>query len=78
MKHLNIKPSFLPSAIKAKLAVALLLLTSSTMGQAALEVGDLAPDFTLQGSDGNAYSLSDFRDKTYVVIAFFPKAFTGG
>lgn len=78
MKHLNIKPSFLPSAIKAKLAVALLLLTSTTMGQAALEVGDLAPDFTLQGSDGNAYSLSDFRDKTYVVIAFFPKAFTGG
>lgn len=48
------------------------------MGQPALEVGDLAPDFTLQGSDGNAYSLSDFRNKTYVVIAFFPKAFTRG
>ena len=51
MKHLNIKLGFLSFAIKAKLALALLLLTSTTMGQAAPEVGDLAPDFTLQGSD---------------------------
>ena len=78
MKHLRIKLGFLSFAIKAKLALALLLLTSTTMGQAAPEVGDLAPDFALQGSDGNAYSLSDFRNKTYVVIAFFPKAFTRG
>lgn len=40
-------------------------------------VGDPAPDFTLPGSDGEMHSLSDHRGR-YVVIAFFPKAFTGG
>ena len=44
---------------------------------AAPEVGDLAPDFTLPGSDGEQYTLSELRGK-HVVIAFFPKAFTGG
>lgn len=41
-------------------------------------VGDLAPDFTLPASDGKTYTLSDFRDKQAVVIAWFPKAFTYG
>jgi peroxiredoxin Q/BCP len=43
-----------------------------------LRPGDPAPDFTLQGSDGNRYQLSRFRGKQAVVIAWFPKAFTGG
>ena len=42
-----------------------------------LKVGDLAPDFTLQASDGQTYSLSKLRGKS-VVLAWFPKAFTGG
>ena len=37
-----------------------------------------APDFSLQGSDGKTYKLSDFRGKQAVVIAWFPAAFTGG
>jgi len=41
-------------------------------------VGDPAPDFSIKGSDGNSYSLSQFRGEKPVVIAFFPKAFTGG
>ena len=45
---------------------------------AALEVGDKAPDFSLQGSDGETYTLSQFAGDKPVVIAFFPKAFTGG
>ena len=45
---------------------------------AALEVGQAAPDFKLKGSDGNYYSLSQFKGEKPVVIAFFPKAFTGG
>lgn len=45
---------------------------------AALEVGDKAPDFTLQASDGQTYSMSQFLGEQPVVIAFFPKAFTGG
>lgn len=43
----------------------------------AVEVGDPAPDFVLPGSDGATHSLSDLRGQ-HVVIAFFPKAFTGG
>src|SRR5687768_18618377 len=43
-----------------------------------LEVGDIAPDFTLKGSDGKTYTLADFKGKQAVVVAWFPKAFTGG
>ncbi len=43
----------------------------------ALEIGDIAPGFELQGSDGATYSLSDMRGE-WVIIAWFPKAFTGG
>jgi peroxiredoxin Q/BCP len=42
-----------------------------------LKVGDQAPDFSLPGSDGKTHSLSDYKGKT-VVLAWFPKAFTGG
>lgn len=42
-----------------------------------LKVGDVAPDFTLQASDGQTYTLSKLKGKT-VVLAWFPKAFTGG
>ena len=44
----------------------------------APEVGDIAPDFELKGSDGVVYKLSDFKEKKAVVVAWFPKAFTGG
>jgi len=43
-----------------------------------LQPGDIAPDFTLPGSDGRTYRLRDFRGTRAVVIAWFPKAFTGG
>ena len=43
-----------------------------------LKVGDTAPDFSLEGSDGKTYKLSDFRGKQAVVVAWFPKAFTTG
>ncbi len=45
---------------------------------AGLQVGDPAPDFTLAASDGKTYSLSDFRGKQAVVLAWFPRAFTSG
>jgi cytochrome oxidase Cu insertion factor (SCO1/SenC/PrrC family) len=44
---------------------------------ADLKVGDTAPDFALPGSDGKVHKLSDHKGKT-VVLAWFPKAFTGG
>jgi peroxiredoxin Q/BCP len=43
-----------------------------------LKVGDMAPDFTLQGSDGKTYTLGTYRGKQAVVVAWFPKAFTNG
>jgi len=42
-----------------------------------LKRGDAAPDFTLAGSDGRTYRLKDLAGGP-VVIAWFPKAFTGG
>jgi peroxiredoxin Q/BCP len=43
-----------------------------------LKVGDAAPDFSLEGSDGKTYKLSDFKGKKAVVVAWFPKAYTSG
>lgn len=51
--------------------------TQMVPGQPELKVGDVAPDFTLPGSDGKTYSLSKLRGKA-VVLAWFPKAFTAG
>lgn len=39
--------------------------------------GDPAPAFALPGSDGRTHRLADYRGRT-VVLAWFPKAFTGG
>lgn len=63
-----------------RLALAALVAVMALGSQlaAALEVGEKAPDFSLQASDGNTYSLSQFIGQRPVVIAFFPKAFTGG
>ena len=44
----------------------------------ALEVGDQAPDFLLQATDGKTYSLSEFKGEKSVVLAWFPQAFTSG
>lgn len=43
-----------------------------------LKVGDEAPPFELKGSDGKTYKLSDFKGKKAVIVAWYPKAFTGG
>jgi thioredoxin-dependent peroxiredoxin len=43
-----------------------------------LKVGDKAPNFKLQGSDGKTHSLADFAGKKAVVVAWFPAAFTKG
>jgi peroxiredoxin Q/BCP len=56
-------------------------LTAGAMAQAQsveLKVGDPAPNFKLQATDGKTYQLSDFKGKKAVVIAWFPKAFTQG
>lgn len=64
--------------MRTLLTVAVLFAVCGGVALAAPEVGDKAPDFKLQASDGKAYSLSDFAGKRAVVIAWFPKAFTRG
>jgi cytochrome oxidase Cu insertion factor (SCO1/SenC/PrrC family) len=73
------------------LGVLMLVLSVAAMAQQAqqqpaqppaikthLKVGDAAPDFTLPGTDGKTYKLSDFKGKKSVVLAFYVLAFTGG
>lgn len=63
-----------PSAI----VIAITLFLTSATALAAPAVGDAAPPFRLIGSDGKYYTLAQYTSKQPVVIAFFPKAFTGG
>jgi len=59
--------------------LALLALTTlPALGETeAHRTGDPAPPFTLPGTDGNTHRLSDYAGR-WVVLAFFPKAYTGG
>jgi thioredoxin-dependent peroxiredoxin len=54
------------------------LLGCAAVRAANLKPGDAAPPFSLPGSDGKTHSLSDCLGKQAVVLAWFPKAFTGG
>lgn len=42
-----------------------------------MNIGDLAPDFVLMGSDGNKHTLSDYRGKK-IILYFYPKDNTPG
>ena len=57
------------------ICAAALLLSSSVI--AAPGVGDPAPAWELPGSDGQIHRLEELRGQ-YVVVAFFPKAYTSG
>jgi peroxiredoxin Q/BCP len=57
-------------------ALAALLITNVTAEP--LKVGDKAPDFSLKGTDGKTHKLSDYKGKQPVVVAWYPKALTGG
>ena len=50
---------------------------AGSAGAQQLGPGDAAPAFSLPGSDGQTHRLEDYRGTT-VVLAWFPKAFTGG
>ena len=59
-------------------AVAMTGKGASAQADEELKPGDAAPEFSLPGSDGETYTLADFRGEKVVVIAWYPKAFTGG
>jgi thioredoxin-dependent peroxiredoxin len=67
--------------MKKHLVLGLLAAFSATPALAALKPGDMAPDFTAQGSLGGApftFHLKDALKKGPVVVYFYPSAYTGG
>jgi peroxiredoxin Q/BCP len=61
------------------LAVGLVFMVTNHVSAEDLKVGDQAPDFTMVGSDGKSYTLSELNKQgKAVVVAWFPRAFTGG
>ena len=63
-----------------RLGLLVLVLVVGPAGARAqdLSPGARAPEFSLAGSDGREYRLSDLVGKRGVVLAWFPKAFTAG
>jgi peroxiredoxin Q/BCP len=56
-----------------------LIIAIATLAGAAAQVpdlkpGDVAPGFTLPGSDGRTYRLGDYTGVKPVVLAWFPRA----
>ena len=43
-----------------------------------LKVGEMAPDFTLPSDQKDPVTLSQYRGKKTVILAFYVLAFTGG
>ena len=65
-------------SIASTFVLSLMAATALAQAPVELKVGDTAPAFMLQASDGKTYSLADFKGKSAVVVAWFPKAFTSG
>jgi thioredoxin-dependent peroxiredoxin len=71
-----------------RMMVATMIVTGLSMAAVAMaqapapaggpQAGDAAPGFSLAGSDGTTHTLAEFKGKKVVVVAWFPKAFTGG
>ncbi len=58
----------------------ILLLTVMLMiqNEPKIEKGSKAPEFTAKNQAGADVKLADFKDKKNVLLAFYPKDFTGG
>jgi peroxiredoxin Q/BCP len=60
------------------LSIAAVAMAQAQAPAGGAQVGDAAPAFSLPGSDEATHTLADFTGKKAVVLAWFPKAFTGG
>nr|WP_246029009.1 peroxiredoxin [Parashewanella tropica] len=68
----------LRSTIMAFLPALSLALMSFSSQATDLKVGDMAPNFILQATNGKFYQLSDYKGKQAVALAWYPKANTYG
>jgi peroxiredoxin len=67
-----------PKMVTIAVALSLSAFAQTPTGSTTLKVGDMAPDFTLPSTAGQPVTLSAYKGKKNVVLAFFPAAFTGG
>jgi len=83
--YLSVRRFYVETSLQAMLRVALAIVaaafifvpTGCAPKNKALSPGELAPNFSLVGSDGKTHTLTDYRGK-FVVLAWFPKANTSG
>jgi len=66
------------NTIKTLISAALLAMMSLSALATDLKVGDMAPDFTLQATNGKTYQLSHFKGRQAVILAWYPMANTRG
>ncbi len=59
-------------------AAAVVVAGQAACAEDTIKMNEMVPDFELKGSDGMTYKMADLRGKKAVVIAWYPKAFTGG
>ncbi len=64
------------SVLVSTLVAAVAMMTGNASAEVA--VGDEAPAWKMVGSDGKTYSSDELKGKQAYVIAWYPKAFTGG
>lgn len=60
------------------LAIPLCFMSATLFAADLPKVGDAAPEFQMTGTDGKVYTNKDFVGKQAVIIAWYPRAFTGG
>ena len=73
MKSKNL---FAGAALWLGMAAAVMALCPAPV-RADVEVGQAAPDFRLPDQDNHLRSLADYKGKI-LILAFYPKDFTGG
>jgi peroxiredoxin Q/BCP len=61
-----------------KVSVLFVVFSSLSVFATDLKVGDMAPNFKLQATNGDFYQLSDYLGKQAVVLAWYPMANTRG
>lgn len=65
--------------MKSILGIFLLSFLFNSSGiDTSIDVGDPVPDFTAKNEEGNDWKLSDHYRHDYIVLYFYPAAFTGG